>query len=130
MEEVISLYTQEEDPDLCRPLICFDETSKQLVSETRLPLPPRPGQVERFDYEYERQGTANVFMMVAPRIGWRQVNVTARRTRLDFALQMRALVDEYFPQANTITRGAGTISTRTTPPACTRHFRPGSQTHS
>lgn len=101
MEEVISLYTEEEaDPQ--RPLICFDETSKQLVRETRLPLPPRPGALERFDYEYERAGTANVFMLVAPRLGWRQVNVTARRTRVDFAHQMRLLVDEHFPQATTI----------------------------
>ena len=102
MEEVISLYTEEEEPGPLRPLICFDETSKQLVSETRLPLPPRSGALERFDYEYERQGTANVFMMVAPRLGWRQVNVTARRTRVDFAAQMRLLVDDYFPQAGVI----------------------------
>ena len=102
MEAVISLYTEETEAGLCRPLVCFDETSKQLVSETRLPLPPRPGALERFDYEYERQGTANIFMMVAPRLGWRQVNVTARRTRVDFALQMRLLVDEYFPQAGVI----------------------------
>lgn len=102
MEAVISLYTEEEDPDPCRPLVCFDETSKQLVSETRLPLPPRPGALERFDYEYERCGTANVFMMVAPRLGWRQVNVTARRTRVDFAHQMRLLVDEYFLKAGVV----------------------------
>ena len=102
MEEVISLYTEEEEPGPLRPLICFDETSKQLVSETRLPLPPRPGALERFDYEYERAGTANVFMMVAPRLGWRQVNVTARRTRVDFASQMRLLVDDYFPQAGVV----------------------------
>lgn len=102
MEEVIGLYTEEEAADPRRPLVCFDETGKQLVSETRLPLPPRPGTLERFDYEYQREGTANVFMMVAPRLGWRQVNVTARRTRVDFAHQMRLLVDDYFPQATTI----------------------------
>ena len=101
MEDVISLYTEDE-ADPRRPYVCFDETSKQLVAETRAPLPPRPGQAERFDYEYERQGTANVFMLVAPRLGWRQVNVTARRTRMDFAEQMRLLVDEYFPQAETV----------------------------
>ena len=102
MEEVISLYTEEGEADPHRPYVCFDETSKQLVAETRQPLPPRPGKLERFDYEYERRGTANVFMLVAPRLGWRQVNVTARRTRVDFALQMRLLVDEYFPQATTV----------------------------
>ena len=62
----------------------------------------KPGKPERFDYEYERRGTANVFMLVAPRLGWRQVNVTGRRTRVDFALQMRLLVDNYFPQAPAI----------------------------
>ena len=102
MEAVISLYTEEEEPDPLHPYICFDETSKQLVAETRAPLPPRPGKPERFDYEYERKGTANVFMLVAPRLGWRQVNVTARRTRVDFAEQMRLLVDEYFPETTTI----------------------------
>ena len=102
MEEVISLYTEDGEPDPARPYVCFDETSKQLVAETRQPLPPRPGKLERFDYEYERRGMANVFMLVAPRLGWRQVNVTARRTRVDFALQMRLLVDDYFPQATTI----------------------------
>ena len=102
MEEVISLYTEEGEPDPRRPYVCFDETSKQLVAETRAPLPARPGQPERFDYEYERRGTANLFVMVAPRLGWRQVNVTERRTRVDFALQMRLLVDEYFPQAEMI----------------------------
>lgn len=102
MEEVLSLYAEEGEPDPLRPYVCFDETSKQLVAETRQPLPPRPGQPERFDYEYERRGTANVFMLVAPRLGWRQINVTARRTRVDFALQMRLLVDDYFPRAEVI----------------------------
>ena len=102
MEEVISLYTEDGEPDPARPYVCFDETSKQLVAETRQPLPPKPGKLARFDYEYERCGTANVFMLVAPRLGWRQVNVTARRTRVDFAHQMRLLVDDYFPQATTI----------------------------
>lgn len=102
MEEVISLYTEDGDADPARPYVCFDETSKQLVAETRTPLPPRPGKLERFDYEYERRGTVNVFMRVAPRLGWRQVNVTERRTRVDFALQMRLLVDDYFPQADSI----------------------------
>ncbi len=71
-------------------------------AETRRPLPPRHDKLERFDYEYERQGTANVFMLVAPRLGWRQVNVTEQRTRVDFTWQMRLLVDDYFPQAITI----------------------------
>ena len=102
MEEVISLYTEEGEPDPARPYVCFDETRKQLGAETRQPLPPKPGKPARFDYEYERRGTANGFLLVAPRLGWRQVNVTARRTRVDFALQRRLLVDDYFPPATTI----------------------------
>lgn len=78
MEEVISLYTQDGDPDPARPYVCFDETSKQLVAETRAPLPPRPGKPARFDYEYERQGTANVFMLVAPRLLYRHAAPTTR----------------------------------------------------
>ena len=96
---MISLYTEEGEVDPARPYVCFDGTSKQLVAETRQPLLPRPGKLECFDYEYARKGTANVFMLVAPRLGWRQVNVTAQCTRVDFALQMRLLVDDYFPQA-------------------------------
>ena len=97
MEEVLQLYTSIDNPRY--PLVCFDEASKQLVKETRLPLPPEPGQTERYDSEYERNGTANLFMCFAPLQGWRHVTVTDRRTSLDYAHQMKYLVDDAFPNA-------------------------------
>jgi hypothetical protein len=78
MEDVLDVYHRPPDPD--RPLVCLDESSKQLVAETRTPLPMEPGQPARHDYEYERNGTANLFMLFAPLEGWREVKVTGRRT--------------------------------------------------
>src|SRR5205085_7518788 len=83
MEDVLEVYTRPHDP--ARPLVCLDETSKQLVAETRTPIPMRPGQPSRHDYEYERNGTANLFMLFAPLEGWRHVKVTDRRTAIDYA---------------------------------------------
>lgn len=83
MEDAIEVYTRPHDPN--RPLVCLDETSKQLVAETRTPVPMQPGQPARYDYEYERNGTANLFMLFAPLEGWRHVKTTDRRTALDFA---------------------------------------------
>jgi hypothetical protein len=100
MEEVLQLYTSAYDPDY--PLVCFDESSKQLIEETRKPLPPEPGQPERFDYEYQRQGVANLFMFFEPLTGWRHVEVTDQRTQIDYARQMKYLVDERYPQAKKI----------------------------
>jgi transposase len=100
MEDLLDLYAEPHDPR--RPVVGFDESSKQLVAETRLPLPMEPGQPERFDYEYERRGTANLFLLCQPLAGWRHVEVTDRRTKHDFALQMRALVDRHFPDAERI----------------------------
>lgn len=100
MEDVLDLYAAPPDP--ARPLICFDELPYQLVSEKRAPLPATPGQVERYDYEYRREGTCNVFMAFAPHLGWRHATVTERRTALDFAGQLQWLVDEAFPQAEVI----------------------------
>jgi DDE superfamily endonuclease len=97
MEEVLDVYTLPEDPDC--PLLCMDEASKQLVGETRPPLPARPGDVMHYDYEYVRNGVANLFMFFAPLLGWRHVTVTERRTRMDWAYAMRDLVDVYFPTA-------------------------------
>ena len=85
-----------------RPLVCFDEGSKQLTKETRLPLPPRPGAVAKYDYEYERNGTSNLLLCFAPLQAWRHVKVTERRTMVDFAHCMRDLVDIHFPQADKI----------------------------
>jgi transposase len=100
MEEVLDLYARPADPQ--RPRVCFDETPKQLIAETRQPLPARPGQPERYDYEYRRNGTCNLFLFFSPDDGWRHVAVTDRRTRLDFAHQMQWLVDVRYPQAQVI----------------------------
>ncbi len=100
MEDVLAVYQRPSDP--ARPLVCFDETSKQLTKEVRSPLPPSPGHPARFDAEYERNGVANCFLWPAPLLGQRQVAVTARRTRLDWAAQIRELVDVHFPTAERI----------------------------
>jgi hypothetical protein len=100
MEETLEVYARPHDP--LRPQVCLDECSKQWVAETRRPLPPAPGQVERYDYEYERCGTANLFMLFEPLAGRRYVKVTDRRTALDFAQVIRDLVDVHYPQAEKI----------------------------
>jgi hypothetical protein len=100
MEEVLDLDAEPDDPQY--PQVCFDESPVQLTSETRRPLPACPGQPERYDCEYKREGTANLFLFVQPQRGWRQVNVTQQRTQQDFAQQMRLLVDQYFPTAERI----------------------------
>jgi hypothetical protein len=100
MEDVLAVYQRPPDP--ARPLVCFDETSKQLAREVRPPLPPGPGQPARYDTEYERNGVANCFLACAPLLGWRHVAVTDRRTRIDWAHQIKALVDVHFPAAERI----------------------------
>src|SRR5581483_2443373 len=100
MEDVLDLYAEPCDPQ--QPVVCFDECPVQLVAETRTPQPAAPGRKRRVDYEYQRNGTANVFMLVQPLAGWRSGTVTERRTKRDFAEQMRRLVDEQFPQATRI----------------------------
>lgn len=97
MEEVLDVYTLPHDPAI--PLVCMDEASKQLVAESRPPLPLRPGDPAHHDYEYVRQGVASLFMFYAPLCGWRHVSVTERRTKVDWAHAMRDLVDLYFPTA-------------------------------
>ena len=96
MEDVLDLYAEPYDPQ--RPVVCFDETSTQLLAETRPPLPAQPGLPQRQDYEYRREGTRNRFLACEPLAGWRQVAVTERRTMQDFAQQMRWLVDEAYPE--------------------------------
>jgi hypothetical protein len=100
MEDVLDLYAEPFDPK--RPKVNFDETSKQLIKETRQPLAARPGQPARSDYEYERGGTRNLFLFCEPQAGWRHLNVTEQRTKLDFAHQMRWLVEERYPEAEVI----------------------------
>ena len=100
MEDVLSVYTRARDPD--RPVVCVDETSKQLIAETRAPVALRPGLPARVDYEYARNGVANLFMMFAPLEGWRHVKVTDRRTAVDYAHVLKDLADVHFAQAETI----------------------------
>lgn len=100
MEEILEVYTHPYNP--AYPLVCFDESSKQLISETRQPLSAKPGQPERFDYQYEREGVGNLFMFFEPLTGWRHVEVTAQRTSIDYARQMKYLVDECYPEAEKI----------------------------
>ncbi len=95
MEDVLDVYTQPHDPEM--PLVCLDETSKQLVAETRTPIPMKQGRPERADYEYERNGTANLFMLFAPLEGWRHAEVTDRRTAVDYAYILKDLSDNRFP---------------------------------
>ena len=97
MEDVLDLYHEPYDP--AYPVICFDEGGKQLFRETRTPLPISPGRPARFDYEYKRYGTANLFMFFDPLASWRHVEVTEQHTMLDFAHALRALVDEHRPEA-------------------------------
>jgi len=121
MEDVLDLYAEPYDPR--RPQVCFDESPVQLTSETRRPLPMQPGQPACFDYEYKREGTANLFLFVQPLMGWRQVNVTAQRTKQDFAQQMKLLVDVYFPDAELIRLVVDNLNTHT-PAALYEAFAP------
>ena len=100
MSKELAVYTRPHDPD--RPLVCLDETSKQLIAETRLPIPMKPGRPARCDYEYERNGTANLFMLFAPLEGWRCVEVTDRHTAVDYAHVLKDLADIHFSDARTI----------------------------
>jgi hypothetical protein len=100
MEDVLELYAEPYDPQ--RPTVCFDETSTQLIAERRTPLPARPGRPARYDYEYRRNGTRNLFMLCEPLRGWRHVVVTEQRTMEDFAHQIRWLAEEAYPEAGRI----------------------------
>lgn len=111
MEDVLDLYAEPYDPS--RPQVCFDESPVQLLQETRRPLPARPGYPARYDYEYRRAGTANLFVFVQPLCGWRQVNVTQHRCKPDFAVQMKQLVDVYFPNAEIIRLVVDNLNTHT-----------------
>ena len=98
MEDVLEVYQRPHDP-AC-PVVCVDETSKQLVAETRVPIKAKPGRSARHDYEYQRNGTANLFMMFAPLEGWRHVEVTDRHTAIDYAHLLKELSDIHFPLAH------------------------------
>lgn len=100
MEDVLAVYRRPYDPDL--PLVCMDETTKQLTKETRKPLRTEPGISERYDYEYERQGVCNMFMFFEPFKGKRYVRVTKRRTKVDWATQIKDLLDNQYPKAKKV----------------------------
>ena len=109
MEEVLDVYHRPHDP-AC-PLVCLDETSKQLIKETRLPIPARPGRPARTDYEYERNGTANIFMLFAPLEGWRHAEVTDRHAAMDYARLLKDVSDRWFPGAAKIALVQDNLST-------------------
>jgi transposase len=100
MEDVLDLYAEAPDPN--RPVVCFDESPTQLIGEVRQPIPAEPGQIERYDCEYKRNGTANLFIFLDAHQPWRKVKVTDSRTAVDFAACMRDLTDLHFPQAERI----------------------------
>jgi hypothetical protein len=121
MEDVLEVYTRPHNP--ARPLVCLDETSKQLVAETRTPLPMRPGQPARYDYEYERHGTASLFMLFAPLEGWRHVKVTERRIAVDYAHVLKELSDVHFAGAEKIVLVQDNLNTHT-PASLYEAFQP------
>lgn len=100
MEDILEVYTRPFDPQ--RPLVCMDESSKQLLAEIRMPLSPQPGQLERYDYEYSRNGVATLFVAFEPLAGWRHVEVTQQRTRQDWARFVRDLLDVRYAEAERV----------------------------
>jgi transposase len=121
MEDVLEVYTRPYDPS--RPQVCMDEKSKQLVDEVREPLAASPGRAARHDYEYERNGTANLFIVCEPLAGWRHLKVTDRRTKLDWAQCIKELVDVHYPEAEKIVLVVDNLNTHT-PAALYEAFDP------
>jgi hypothetical protein len=111
MEDVLDVY--HEPYDSARPKVCMDETSKQLCSEARSPIPVGPGRPARIDYEYERNGTANIFMFCEPLKGWRKVSVTERRTMKDWAHEIKELLDVRYPDADVVCLVMDNLNTHT-----------------
>ena len=110
MEDVLEVYHRQYGDN--EVLVCLDETSKQQVKETRLPRPARPGAAGSYDYEYERNGVSNLFMLFAPLEGWRRVEVTDRRTKADWARVVQQLVDEDYPTTRWASAPPPTLSDR------------------
>jgi hypothetical protein len=110
-EDILQVYQRPYDPQV--PVICRDEASKQLISEVAVPLPTTPQQVKRVDYEYARQGVCNLFVLCEPWRGWRPVNLTQRRTKRDWAVCIRALLEVYYPQASRICLVVDNLNTHT-----------------
>ena len=114
MEDVLEVYHRPYDEQ--RPLVCLDEVPVQLVGEARVPLPPRPGRAERYDYEYVRNGTANLFLAFEPLLGWRHVAVTVRRTAKDFAEVLRWLAEDVHADARAVVLVVDNLNTHA--PGC------------
>ena len=121
MEDVLEVYKRPRDP--LRPVVCMDEQPTQLIRETRIPLPVKPGEPAKYDYEYERGGTAVNFMFTAPLEDWRRVSVRERKTKKDWAEEIRELVDVDFPEAETIVLVMDNLNTHT-PGALYEAFAP------
>ena len=111
MEDVLEVYKRPYDPK--RPVVCLDETSKQLIGEVATPVLSAPGQVARYDYEYVRNGVANLFMISEPLAGQREVEVTDRRTKKDYAMCLRKIADEMYPDADVIVLVEDNLNTHT-----------------
>jgi DDE superfamily endonuclease len=121
MEDVLDLYEELYDPKW--PVVCFDELPYQMVAEKRTPLPRKPGRLQRYDYEYERKGRANIFAFFEPKGRWRHLDLTERRTAVDFALAMRRLVDEHHPAAEKVRVVLDKLNTHT-PASLYKAFEP------
>lgn len=111
MEDILEVYQRPYDPK--HPVVCMDELSKQLTKETRQPIPPQPGQLEKYDTEYERNGTANIFLYIEPLQGTFVTKVTEQRTKPDWARTIKELVDERYPDAQKITLVMDNLNTHT-----------------
>jgi hypothetical protein len=111
MEDLLDLYAEPYQSEY--PTVCFDEIPYQLVSETRKPLPLQPGKPVRYDYEYRREGTCNMFMFLQPLAGWRHVKVTDRRTKLDFAVCMNEMIEVHCPEAKKVRVVLDNLNTHT-----------------
>ena len=111
MEDILTIYKRPHNPD--QPLICMDETSKQLTKETRLAIPAKPGVPARYDYEYERNGVCNIFMFYEPFGGKRYVSITDRRTKKDWAWQIKELLEIHYPDAQKVTLVMDNLNTHT-----------------
>lgn len=121
MESVLEVYQRRYHPDF--PIICLDEAMKQLVKETVAPVPAQPGQPQRQDFQYERNGTANLFMLCEPIAGWRHVEVTRQRTAVDYAHLLKDVVDLHYPDALLITVVQDNLNTHT-PASLYKAFEP------
>jgi hypothetical protein len=121
MEEVLEVYQRPDEPEF--PVLCLDESTKQLVTETRTPIPAQSGQPKRIDYEYERNGTANLFMVCAPMTGWRYLEVTQHRTAVDYAHLLKTIVDDFYPDAIKITIVQDNLNTHS-PASLYKAFEP------